>query len=581
VSSSPTPASPSPNRWLLPLIVFVVALGIRLLGIGWGLPSDRHQQSFHPDEPVVWFYSQQVQPAAFDFTPGFYNYGTLYLTALKVATDVTAGYTGGGLEPQKPEEAWKFVGRSHMAGRWISALAGSATALLALLILRRFTNDLGAVCGGLFIAFAPAHVVHSRFQTVDVLAAFLIALSAYFALRIIPLADVEEKWNPVKLAILSGTFAGLGAGTKYTGILCLLTLWVAVFGAVGAGKWKVALAGTGAAILAFLISTPGILLESKQFLDGFMYETRHVKEGHGLIFEGTSSGFVFHLANLFFGAGLLMGLFGLIGLFGATYRKHWWAIALAAFFVPYYIVIAGAEVKFIRYTFPLYIGLAIGFGWLMGTARNKGGTWHAIVALGLLGLGGIFGGGLQTAAKYSTWMMRPDPRDLAGDYLRSVGGSIGLVSDPWFYTPSIHPPLGRRLIYEAGMPMVGLAPFGEYFDRLTANLEAPQIIRYVPVNSDGTRDLKARVDWDERLLTDSRPQYVVYSSFENEGLDRIGRLSNPSPAGKTTFDRAKTFMDRLRSEYTLDRVFGSGEPMIHDMMYVQPRLWVWKRKPDL
>jgi hypothetical protein len=116
---------------------------------------------------------------------------------------------------------------------------------------------------------------------------------------------------------------------------------------------------------------------------------------------------------------------------------------------------------------------------------------------------------------------------------------------------------------------------------LTANLEAPQIIRYVPVNSDGTRDLKARVDWDERLLTDSMPQYVVYSSFENEGLDRIGRLSNPSPAGKTTFDRAKTFMDRLRSEYTLDRVFGAGEPMIHDMMYVQPRLWVWKRKPDL
>ena len=69
---------------LLGLGVFVFALLVRLVGIGWGLPNDQRSFSLHPDEPVVFLYSQQIEPTKLDFTPGFYNTDA-YLTVLRVA----------------------------------------------------------------------------------------------------------------------------------------------------------------------------------------------------------------------------------------------------------------------------------------------------------------------------------------------------------------------------------------------------------------------------------------------------------------------------------------------------------------
>ena len=564
---------PDAKRIALPLIVLLLALVIRLTSIGWGLPNDRHQQSYHPDEPVIWLYSQAIEPTKLSFTPGFYNYGTLYLTTLKVATDVVGGYSGLGLDPQKPEEAWAFIGRAHLAGRVISAFAGAATALLIVLILRRMAvNDFGAAFGGLAVAFAPAHVVHSRFQTVDILAAFFIVASAYFALKIQSAIAEGNGTGEMKLAILSGLFAGLSAGTKYTGILCLVTLFVAAFMLKGKSGWKLAAAGLGSAVIAVLLTTPGFLLENAEFMKGFLFETKHVKDGHGLVFEGTSPGFVYHIANLFLGLGLFVTLLGAVGLIGAAIKKRVWALSLLAFFLIYYLVIAGAEVKFIRYTFPLYLGLAVGFGWLIGKARERGGRWHAVVAMGMLGLGGFFGGGLQDTVRFTTYMGEPDPRDAAGDYLRGKDGSVGVVADPWFYTPAIHPELGRRLQYRAGMPFVGYSTYEPTHPTVMA-LTNPSIVRHVP---DG--DLAKRMDWDPDLLDVDKPTYVVYSSFESEGLDRITRMAQPSAVGKATADRARSFMEKLRESYDFDRQFGPDRDYVHDMLYVQPTVWIWKRK---
>ena len=574
MSESPKPSTSSFPRFALPLIVFLVALVIRLIGIDWGLPNENHRQSYHPDEPVVWAYSQAIQPAKLSFTPGFYNYGTLYLTTLKIASDVVAGYSGGGVNPEKPDDVWSFIGKAHLAGRVISAIAGALTVLFVALILRRFTNEFGVAFGSLAVAFAPAHVVHSRFQTVDILAAFLVVMSAYFAVRLLDQDLVPNAKQDLKFALLSGLFAGLSAGTKYTGILCLVTLFVIALGAKRQAGWKLAMAGLGAAIAAFVITTPGFLLENAEFMKGFLYETQHVKEGHGLVFEGSSPGFIYHIANLFLGMGMIVSVMGVAGLVVASVKRHWWAIGLLAFFVIYYFVIAGAEVKFIRYTFPLYLGIAVGFGWAIGKVRDRGGRWHAAVALGILGLGGFFGGGLQSAVRFTSFMTSPDPRDAAGEYLRGGPGTVGVVADPWFYSPAIHPDLGRRLVYAPGRPFVGISTY-EGMHRILEAMSNPSIVRYMPANG-----LAGRLDWDSRLLTEAKPDYVVYSSFESEGLDRIAQLRNPSPVGKATSDRAREFMEKLRQNYDFDRQFGTAQSYVHDMMYVQPTIWVWKRKPD-
>lgn len=561
--------------WGLPLILFVVALGIRLLGIGWGLPNEKHISSLHPDEGLIWQNAQAIEPTHLKFTPGFYNYGTLYLTTLKIASDMTSAYTGG-FDPKKPETVYAFMGRSELAGRLINAFAGAGMALVVFLMLRRLTNDFGAMFGGLLIAIAPAHVVHSRFQTVDILAAFLLTVSAFYALQFVNREGETPKRSDMKLAILSGVFAGLSGSTKYTGILCLVTIFVVLFMTRRPSWLKLSAVALGSAFLAFVITTPGVLLDSQKFITAFLFEMKHTSEGHGLIFEGTSSGFIYHLANLFVGVGMILSLCGLAGLGAGAYKKHAWAIGLLAFFLLYYIVIGRAEVKFIRYTFPLYLGLGIGFGWLIGRAQEKAGKWRFLVALGILGLGGFEAGGLRGTAIYTAWMSAPDPREQAGDYLRDKN-VVGLATDPWFYTPTIHPELGNRMVYQEGMPYPVQASY-ELFDPLTMAMERPKIDRYAPVSIDGLRDVKKRTDWDIRLLTEDKPDYVVYSTFETSGLDRLSHEKDPSPVAKAMVEQSQAFMAQLKKDYEFDRQYGPGEEMIHDMMYVQPSLWIWKRK---
>ena len=48
----------------------------------------------------------------------------------------------------------------------------------------------------------------------------------------------------------------------------------------------------GATVLAFLIATPGALLQTDAFMRDFKYEALQTSQGHGLTFVSTGPGFV-------------------------------------------------------------------------------------------------------------------------------------------------------------------------------------------------------------------------------------------------------------------------------------------------
>lgn len=552
-------------KCVLPIAVFIVALLIRSIGIGWGLKNDLHYQSYHPDEQVNWAVSQQVEPAKLQFDPKFYSYGTLYFTVLGVASDMVTVY-GGGSGKNDVNSFWGFVSKCHLAGRWINAVAGAATALLVCLMLRRWTNDIGAAGGALLVAFAPGHVVHSRFQTVDVFAVFLLAVSAFYALRLLPReGEAVSEQLALKFAMLSGVFAGLSAGTKYTGILGLLTLFVAL--GLGGGKNLVrdGLAATAASIVAFLISTPGIFINWPKFSHDFAFEMRHSAEGHGLVFAGTSSGYLYHVSNLVLGVGGLLTLFAVAGLGYAAWRRHAWAIALLAFFLPYYVLIGRSEVKFLRYTLPLYVGLGVGFGWLIGEAHRRGGMGRVVVAGGILALGGVDGGGVRGSAQFSLAMAAPDARDVAAAYLKDQckdrpESVVGLTSDAWFYTP----PLYKETAVSRAAGFANLALW-------MAVAQRPKVVRYTPANPD------ERFDWDRRLFQ-YHPDYVVYSNFEFNDIARLSDRKDLTPEESLQVGRFKEFTTELDQSYRLEQRFGAAPPFVQDMQYVMPVVYVWKRK---
>lgn len=567
MSKSEDPASSTKqNRATLALAIFVIALLVRIVGISWGLPNKLHNQSYHPDELVILGYAEQIKPAEGKFTPGFYNYGTLYLTALSVAKDMTSAYVGAP-DPKDPASFWRWVGNVNLTGRILSSLAGAGMAVVLFLMACRFTSRFGAAFAGLLPAFAPGLVVHSRFQTVDVLAAFLLALSALFAIRfLLPDEGVERSpRDDVKDMVLAGLFAGLSAGTKYTGILALLTVF-AVIALKKRPDWlKLGAIATGTALLAFVIVTPGIFLESSAFFRDFSYEMAHTNAGHGLVFEGTPSGFIYHLFNLQTGLGTLLLLVSLGGLIWAAARKQTWAIALLAFFIPYYILIGRAEVKFLRYTFPLYVGLGAGFGYALGTGRREGKWGHAVVALGILGIGGLDYGGLRKTGALSVDMARTDARDEAALWLKEQSKdkpstTVGLVTDPWFYTPPLFPDTtanrGRQREMDAEMRQV----------------QAPRVVRHTPA------DFNDRVDWDVRLLTEDKPDFVVVSNFELSEVNKLVGRNDVSESAQQQASRYEEFRKQLNASYKPAMQFGLDTEIVQDMMYVQPVVYVWKRK---
>ncbi len=567
------PAASTPVRidrlkLLIPIAVFAVALLIRLVGIGWGLKNDLHNQSYHPDEGDIFSYSQAIEPAHLKFTPGFYNYGTFYLTTLRIASDMTAAYTGG-MDPKNPDSVWSYVARCNLAGRIISALAGAGTVLVVFLISRRFTNLAGSITAAAILGLAPAHVVHSRFQTVDVSAVFLLSLSALFALKLIPRGDdpPPQDRDILKWVALSGVFAGLSGGTKYTGLLGVLTL-LTVLVLVRREKFlKEALIGLVSTFIAFVIGTPGFLLDNEKFMRDFTYEMQHTSTGHGLVFEGTANGYIYHLANLFQGFGTIATIMGLATLIYAAYRKQTWAIALLAFAVPYMLLIGRAEAKFMRYTFPLDIALAIGVGYAVGKGAEKKGAGRFVVAAGILAIGGVDLGGLTGTVRETGYMVGEDPRDSAARYLKSVAKddptyTVGLPEDPWFWSPPLFP--------SSTASRGGGRKGRQLRDDEMEHAIHPKVTYYR--NPDGSP-----TQFDTRLLTEIKPNAVAISSFEYGDPARLKGRTDISDTAKIISKEYEDFMSHLSTRYVLDRSFGDDVQATHDMEYIQPRVMVWKR----
>lgn len=554
--------SPKPSllKFILPLLIFVVAFGFRLMGLGWGLPTDLRHQSLHPDEEVIWLYSQQINPTQGDFTPGFYNYGTLYLTVLRVASDMTAVY--GGVE--KGAE-WKFVGSCHRTGRIISALAGAGTALLVFFMLVRRTHWIGAVVGSSLVAFAPGFVVHSRFQTVDVLAAFLLTAAIFFAHRAMMLAERHRDW------LWAGLMVGLSAGTKYTGILAVFVLFGFYLLANPRPPLKVALGSFGLVLLGFLVATPGALLEPAAFQRDLAYEMAHTAAGHGLVFERTS-GFSSHIRNLIEGIGPLALLASLVCAAFLAKQKTWWP--LLAFAVLHFLLIGRAEVAFLRYTLPLVPILGLAVGWVAGDLHEKGQPLHkAGVAVLMLCVGFSW----RVAGMWTAQMAGEDPRDTFGrQWDRKT--SVGLVSDPWFWSPSLFTESAISRMPKEGMP-------GALYGLQRMAFECgDKALRYVPENPND------RFDWDTRLITNLKPDVIVYSNFEVGPLARLSAYQDLEGTTRLFVDRFREFETTLwengyepqfphTAKDNLSDAYALAYSTVEDMAYVRPVLYVWKKKP--
>lgn len=518
------------RRLLLPAML-MAALALRIPGVLWELPNSAwrvqgpdgqtvtigHSFSYHPDELPVIGAASTVQPAAGQWNPKFYNYGTLqvYLMAPLVAV---------GRQADGSLNLWTIT----LLGRLMTALFAVGAVAVIWCAGKRVGGFPGAVAAASFLAVAPLMVQQSQFVTVDVPAVFWVALVLLLTLRQRP--------------ALGGLAAGLAAATKYTAGLSLAMPLLALIGRGSpASRFKAAGLTVLGAAAGFLAGCPGVVLWPRDFASGFFFELAHSHAGHGLVFVGTGPGWLYHLVH-----SLLPGLgWPLAALVAAAVAVTAWKgrpaeRSVLGYAVLLFVALAGAKVRFARYTLLLYPAFAVMIAVLMREVPSRLSrvlTAYAIVL------------GLVYALVLQSPLSSGDPRSEAAIWLARnapANSSIAFPTVPWFYSP----------------------PLATDFGALPADTRRQSAER-----CQRFRLLCPEHEWDSGILA-AKPRYVVISNFEAQDRRRLGDAAY------------RSFMADVQSRFVLRRSFGGDPPvrvfslvrsLPHDMQYTSPRIEIYER----
>lgn len=525
------------------LALGALALGVRLIGIRWGLPNAERHFSYHPDEWLILLASYfTVNPYRGEFLPGFYNYGTLpmYLWSVWLHWLSAVGVIGGLPENATPVQIAALRADLHFWARALVALMGACAAVVvgrtAAMVGGRGAGVVAALC----MAFAPALVVHSRFQTVDVPTMLFVALALHQS------ASLMRSERPWRTLLWGAFWAGCAAGSKYNAglslIAVLVSVWLTPPPRLARQRAQASVASIGVAALTFLVVCPGVWADSERFWSHFWYEVRHVGQGHGEIFTNTGLGWVYHIRpNLSVGFGAVGLIASVVGWLLNARERALWGVAAAS--AAYYLLIGAAEVRFMRYTFPLFPALAMGVGLLWASGAPRLPRWSAPTLASL-----ALAWQLVSAISLTACMLLPDARDQAARWVRAnlpEGARIGFPTVPWFYTPPLFPQTGEL----------------RWQDRLMHAQNAPRY-RLIPL---------APPEWNAEALQASRPEYLIITEFEARDVQRIGRADY------------QAFMRIVQDHYARAHTFANEPPMLkrtanfpHDLLYICPTVTVYQ-----
>jgi len=558
VTATRTPVAnrnPSPGTGLL--LILLVGLFLRLWGLTWSLPESG-RLSYHPDEVLQVGSALRIDVASLQLNPHFYNYGAMYSYLVSAAMSIASAL---GLANPGSLAGWYII------ARLLTAFLGAAIPYLVYLTAVRLYDRRIAMIAAAVAAIAPIAVVHSHFATVDAPATFWVAAC-------LASSSAIARGGRLRWYALAGLTAGFAGATKYGAAVVIVAAVAAYLLRDQDRPWSRSLLTgrmgllLGAAAVGFIVGNPGCVLWPAEFAKGFMYEYAHVRQGHGLVFEQTGSGWLFHLtSSLRYGMGVPLLILALAGLCVMVIQRRGPAPNVSGqgrfliiFALVYYLIIGFARVRFARYIIPLTpvlsiavaIAIVSGFDLVSRLSQAKL-RLAACAALALLYLGAAY-----YTISYSIALDRlftlPDPRVRAAEWIeRRVpkGSVIAFPTVPWFYSPALRPEFTALLSAERFAAMSKVTNY-----RLVTDEQTP---------------------WDWSLLRASGAQYAIVSDFED--LDAL-RARDPNAQEYMRvvcgeYARVRVFENRLRAG-GLD--FGPSERLPHDLKYASPRITIYRRR---
>jgi 4-amino-4-deoxy-L-arabinose transferase-like glycosyltransferase len=257
-----------------------LALLVRLVGLGWGLPYAQ----YHVDEQG--FGKFTIRYFTGDLDPHFFEVPSLY-TYLTAA--VWEGYYLGGKAAGTFVDHASFIkayGRDSsvfiLLGRLLTVLFGVGTVLLVFGLGRRMYGTRAGALAAILLIFSLEHVKQSHYFIPDVAMVFFLMLGFFFVWSI-------YTTGKARFYILAGLCAGLAYATKYSGHFLALPLLLAHFFRSYEKKepfirslFSPKLLGALAAFFGgFLIGCPYAVLDKTKFLKDFRRQaSRLFAQGH-------------------------------------------------------------------------------------------------------------------------------------------------------------------------------------------------------------------------------------------------------------------------------------------------------------
>jgi hypothetical protein len=451
----------------------VLALAVRVPLLFWGLPGIFEEAIPFWRAWDLWGWGPFRH---FDLNPHFFKYPSLviYLQFLGQACRFGLLRVTGAIHSAVEYYALYLMDPSpfFVTARAITTALGVLTLLPAWALARRVAGVRAAVITVLLLAIQPTLIAKSQVVEVDIPLTFFITWGLWLA--------VDLRQNPTaRSAALMGLAAGLAASSKYTGLILVAPALLAIWRSHPAGeaprrptparasskrprrpgparahpepaarrpaprarRLVLAVSFAGSLTAALLLTSPYLALDFRSVLVDLRAEGQHMALGHfGL--AGGPAGLAYARDWFVSVMGWPLGIASLAGLALGAARRQPWALILAAFFLPYALIVGSWQMMADRYVVPLIpIGMVTATALLdaaLAATPALRTRWRAALAAtaGVALMAGPLVAMLP--ARFAT--LRPDTRTLAKRWIEGnlPPGSMLVCEE---YGPDLFEPL--------------------------------------------------------------------------------------------------------------------------------------------
>ena len=339
-------------------VILVVALALRLYGIGW---DEGYGHSPHPDERNVISLIEGIDyPSPGDlgalldaerspWNPGRFAYGSFPLYLFKIAHSII------------PDDVYDV----RTIGRGLSALADVCVVFLTYLLGARLYGRRQGLLAAALLSLAVIHIQLSHFLTFDIMLGLTTIAALYFMHRVAVGGRMRD-------SVIAGVIVGLGLATKVSMAPMYLALAMAhliyVVPVLGAAEGngneasrRIGVAFTGllaagcASLATFIIVQPYAIIDASRFVADITEQSEMVRRIRDYPYTRQyidTAAYLYHVRQMAaFGLGWPLGVVAWAGLLYASLRGmrfyHGLIYLVVGWLIPMGLLLISTDIVFI------------------------------------------------------------------------------------------------------------------------------------------------------------------------------------------------------------------------------------------